>query len=431
MEKKYQKTIILFFLLFFFLSFSFFFSAENTKTNQAFAQEQELEIEYPEIEGLKPETVQFPLTYYFKYVFTFSIWASGFVALSVLIYGGIKYLTSSGKPEELTSARKRILSAFLGIIILFSVYIILGTINPELVKFQLPGLESTFLEPSDMPPPVTKIPELLSKIKEIGDNVIIISTKINDTAEKIQELTDECTCERTQSLCLCEGGSDGDSCQPLHCYAGPPPPEGSNKPDFHPEVDPDHHHPCPDFEEIKDNQKRIIAWKDEILYYRNRALAEEKDLRDEIDDVLEEKIGYYQKKLETETDERVIADFEEEIQKLNDEMGLKENLADQLNNLADSIIKVDSPASEIGILPDECLVNVGDTEICKPACEGECHDFLEGCQPKKCEGENPCPADEIQNKLNLIQDSRPAIEQICQEILNIRKQIIDLKTISI
>ncbi|GAH97356.1 unnamed protein product, partial [marine sediment metagenome] len=32
--------------------------------------------------------------------------------------------------------------------------------------------------------------------------------------------------------------------------------------------------------EIKENQKRIIAWKDEILYYKSRALSEIEDLRD-------------------------------------------------------------------------------------------------------------------------------------------------------
>ena len=131
MQKKLTKFIVIFclFLLFLFLSLT------------ASAQESKLEVEYPEIGGIKPETVTTELPEYVRYVFNFSIIIAGLVLFGALIYGGVKYLTSTGNLPALIDAREQILAAFLGIIILLSSYIILTTINPQLIVFNLPELE--------------------------------------------------------------------------------------------------------------------------------------------------------------------------------------------------------------------------------------------------------------------------------------------------
>jgi len=112
----------------------------------AFAQDRELEIKYPEIEGEQPEQVTTPVPEYFKYIFNFLIWISGLIALVVLVYAGFQYFTSAGNPEAMNDAKNRIGAALLGLLILFGSYLILTTINPELIVFHLPRLRPIISE---------------------------------------------------------------------------------------------------------------------------------------------------------------------------------------------------------------------------------------------------------------------------------------------
>ena len=148
-----MKKFILLFLIFCFLISAFSF---------VFAQ-RELEIEYPEIFGVRPETVKTGLPEYVKYIFNFAIWIIGLVAFGALIYGGIRYLTSVGNPAVQSDAKDQILAAFLGMIILFSSYFILTTINPQLVIFHT---------------------ELLTAVAvKIGPGVWLCKTQISDLEE--------------------------------------------------------------------------------------------------------------------------------------------------------------------------------------------------------------------------------------------------------
>lgn len=80
------------------------------------------------------------------------LWAGAFVVAGVLIYGGILYLTSGGNVKRINSAREKIRYSFLGLLILLSSFLILNTINPQLVKFPLTE------RGSDSPEPVKEEP---------------------------------------------------------------------------------------------------------------------------------------------------------------------------------------------------------------------------------------------------------------------------------
>jgi len=348
----------------------------------------------------------------FQNLYIYLISISGAVALIALIAGGIIYLTSAGDPEKLSRAKKQIFAALLGIVILLSSYLILRTINPELVTIELPQLKPITISPSDLPPGQTRSPILFDKVKLIVDEVKKASQYIENSAQEIERLTADCDCENTQPLCVCSGGGKSDACEPRGCYAGPG------------------FQPCPDDIEIKNQQQMIIAWKEEILYYKNRALEEVRDLEDEIKKVLDEKIVYYTRKEMTEEDEEVKQFFRDERKKVTEEKNLKKDLADKLKKeLAVLIEKMAEPTQKIGDLPDQCLINVKDK--CQASCKGGCHDIKEGCQPVNCAGGNPCPVNEIQNQIDPIKNTRSSIDQIGQEILNIIEEIIKLKTITI
>jgi hypothetical protein len=115
-------SLILFFCLF--LSFLLF--------NDFCFAERPLEVDYPEIGGIRPETVGIGIPDYIKYIFNFAIWIVGLVAFGALIYGGARYVTSAGSPAAMADAKGQIFAGILGLIIVLSSYLILTNINPQL-----------------------------------------------------------------------------------------------------------------------------------------------------------------------------------------------------------------------------------------------------------------------------------------------------------
>lgn len=105
-------------------------------SNICFAQT-DLEVDYPELFGQDIETRTVPLPEYFKYIFNAIVFFSGLVAFLVLVKSGFQYLTSTGELAKMKDARDGIKSALLGVLIILSSYLILTTINPELVVLSL------------------------------------------------------------------------------------------------------------------------------------------------------------------------------------------------------------------------------------------------------------------------------------------------------
>jgi len=142
------KKIILIFLLaisLVLLLTSFSSAAEEEE------KERPLEIEYPKIGGWQPKTVeQAVLPEYVKYIFNFSIAIAGLIAFGALVYGGFRYITSVGAPLAQTEAKDQIFAGIIGLIILLSSYLILTTINPQLVMLKLEPVIWPEL-PTDLP----------------------------------------------------------------------------------------------------------------------------------------------------------------------------------------------------------------------------------------------------------------------------------------
>ncbi len=99
-----------------------------------FALARELEIIYPDLPGLQtPVSTKAFLPDYVKYIFHFSLLIAGLVAFGSLVYGGFRYLTSVGNPTAITDAKEQIFASILGLIILLCSFLILNTINPQLL----------------------------------------------------------------------------------------------------------------------------------------------------------------------------------------------------------------------------------------------------------------------------------------------------------
>ena len=69
-------------------------------------------------------------------IYTVSLSLVGIVAFVQIVWGGFMLLTAAGNTSKTGQAMDKIKNAILGIILLFSSYLILNTINPDLVNFK-------------------------------------------------------------------------------------------------------------------------------------------------------------------------------------------------------------------------------------------------------------------------------------------------------
>jgi dolichyl-phosphate-mannose--protein O-mannosyl transferase len=72
-----------------------------------------------------------------KYIYTFALGICGIVALVSIVFGAAQYALSAGDSSKAGDAKDRITQALLGIVILLFAYLILYTINPDLVNLKL------------------------------------------------------------------------------------------------------------------------------------------------------------------------------------------------------------------------------------------------------------------------------------------------------
>jgi len=72
--------------------------------------------------------------------YLFALLISGILAFGAIVWGGIKYAAGRGNPSSESEGKSWIYNALLGILLLAGAWIILNTINPNLVSLQLPTL---------------------------------------------------------------------------------------------------------------------------------------------------------------------------------------------------------------------------------------------------------------------------------------------------
>jgi hypothetical protein len=97
------------------------------------------QLDYPEIRGIDIDDLirggDISITQVALYLYYFFIFIGGTVAFLGLLLGGIKWLTSSGSPARIGEAKNQIIASFLGALLLLGSWVILNTIDPELLKF--------------------------------------------------------------------------------------------------------------------------------------------------------------------------------------------------------------------------------------------------------------------------------------------------------
>ena len=157
--------------------------------------------DYPSFLNIRPSM---PLTAIVSVVFNALLMAGGLAGLVMIVLGGVKYLTSAGLPAETKDAKNQIFAAILGLIILFSSWLVLNSINPEITTIREPSMSPVpVITPPDAPSgPTDPSPAAFFYIPlgEIIDDVI---EQEQDSLPKMRDFADSAMeCHHSQ----CDGG---------------------------------------------------------------------------------------------------------------------------------------------------------------------------------------------------------------------------------
>lgn len=101
----------------------------------------ELSIDIPcqPIAGGQCPTITGPASYIAR-IYQFGLMIVGLLAFASIVYGALKYILSAGSLASLDEAKDQIKQAIFGVILLLGAFIVLYTINPQLVSLREPDV---------------------------------------------------------------------------------------------------------------------------------------------------------------------------------------------------------------------------------------------------------------------------------------------------
>lgn len=177
-------------------------------------QDGQLTFNFAEEQTKKEDQIPF----FIKNFYSFSLYLAGGAAIIMLVVGGIYYLVSAASPSGQGKGKEIVIGAALGLLLIVGSYLILKTVNPELVNLQNPG--GDLAKNVDYQNCVA--PENIEK--NGGNGGINVSSNLDFC--KLDEYpidlkTGECKCYITkqweENLSFIEDSSEGDSFTSFTC----------------------------------------------------------------------------------------------------------------------------------------------------------------------------------------------------------------------
>ncbi|OGE83684.1 MAG: hypothetical protein A3B10_04485 [Candidatus Doudnabacteria bacterium RIFCSPLOWO2_01_FULL_44_21] len=81
-------------------------------------------------------------------IYVWSLGVGGLLALLMVIFGGYMYMTAAGNAEQASKGVEMLWGAIIGLALLFGAYLLLRTINPDLVNFNIGSVQNLNQQPS-------------------------------------------------------------------------------------------------------------------------------------------------------------------------------------------------------------------------------------------------------------------------------------------
>lgn len=135
---------------------------------------------------------------YIGAIYRYALSLVGIVVVTVIVYGGMRWLTAAGDPGKITEAKKIINNAVIGLLLTLGIALILNVINPEILRFRalkiafivrgnLAAVESE--EAAEVPatPPGTMEPTIFVRKTQFMANGFTVAASLADTLRNIAE----------------------------------------------------------------------------------------------------------------------------------------------------------------------------------------------------------------------------------------------------
>lgn len=123
------------------------------KTGLVFAEnEWSLQVSWPNSPAGSPLTPSSTIAELVQYFFEWGVAIGVILTFGALIYASFQYLISSGDPQKISKAKNMLSSAFLGLLLLFSSWMLIMILNPELAVISdigVPALQPDISEDWD------------------------------------------------------------------------------------------------------------------------------------------------------------------------------------------------------------------------------------------------------------------------------------------
>ena len=118
---------------------------------------------------------------------------AGVLAFAMIVYAGFQYLTSGGNTAQQKDAQERITNAIIGIILLFAFWIILNTINPDILKTSSESTSPDQIITQEVTPnlPISEAPNynISENLVDIIDMGIPVATNVLGSTEAYLDKT--------------------------------------------------------------------------------------------------------------------------------------------------------------------------------------------------------------------------------------------------
>ena len=137
-----------------------------------------LAAEYPVINGLDINRSDVTASDFVLYLFYLITAIGAFMAVILLIVAGLEWVSAYGDASAINSAKKKIITVFTGLTVLLSSYIVLNTINPQLLNVNIDDMSNQDIQTELVIPEGSGI-FLYSEAQYKGESVTIKSSKTN------------------------------------------------------------------------------------------------------------------------------------------------------------------------------------------------------------------------------------------------------------
>jgi len=107
---------------------------------------------YPVIMDIDINSDKVTASEYIAYIFYLLVGIGAVFAVILLSIAGLEWASSGGDPGVINSAKKKIGSVFAGLVLLLAVYIVLFTINPNLLKINIDDISEQVITEVEIPP---------------------------------------------------------------------------------------------------------------------------------------------------------------------------------------------------------------------------------------------------------------------------------------